>query len=220
MVLTGTMAGCATANSYQTASTIGDGNFQFVVEPSLLGFTVDEGTGSTGIVDISGRFGVSDNMEIGGRLGSSGVELMSKYQFTEPGSDGPIVSIAPSIGGFAAGIGGTGAGLLNVEIPVLIGLPVGESSELVLGPKIVDTYLLATVEGVSANANILWVGSTIGYAAQVGERFKLLPEVGVIYPVYGSASASDGSETASESGSIGGGVSWQAGMGLMFGQTR
>ena len=134
----GYLTGCATAGTFQTASTVGEDNFQFAVEPSIVGTSEVDNT-RVPMASISGRYGLSDTAEIGGRLGPGGFELLSKFQLTEPGADGVIVSVAPSVGGVAGAIGGDGIGVMNIGVPLLIGIPSGKRNELVLGPKVVDS---------------------------------------------------------------------------------
>jgi len=214
------MTGCATAGTFQTASTVGEDNFQFGAEPSIVGVSSGGESGFIPMVSISGRYGLSDTTEIGGRLGPGGIDLLTKFQFTDPDSDGTIVSLAPSIGGLVVGGSGGSGGVVNVVVPLLVGFQVGDKNEFVLGPKVVDSIAFGSSGGSSATLNVVSVGTTVGYSAQVGKKLKLLPEFGLLYPVVGSASASSGSESASESSSIGGGVTWQAGVGFLIGQTR
>jgi len=230
----GTLVGCATAGTFQTASTVGEDNFQLGVEPSIVGISgsgdltaltsAGDETGSASgyfpTASISARYGITDTSEIGGRLGPGGLELLTKFQFTDPDSDGAVISLAPSISGFVAGGGGVSGGLVNVVVPLLIGMPSGESNELVLGPKVVDTIVFADDNGSNSRAHIVWVGSTVGYSAQLGDRLKLLPEFGLLYPAVGWASASGDGESDSGSGALGGFVTWQAGLGFLIGQTR
>src|SRR5207248_355975 len=116
--------------SYQSPRALGKGNSQISIEPSAWGLVV---TGSEPTIlphiDIAGRYGVTDTVDLGGRVGSTGLELDGKFQLTDPHSAGTVVSLAPSVAGFALSLGTDSVTSFGVNLPVLIGIPMGDSGK-------------------------------------------------------------------------------------------
>ena len=185
--------GCATFGSVQRANTMGKGGIQVGIEPGAKAFV---GDGAIGIPDmtVSVRGGVSDRLDIGGRIGTNLWDLHMKYQFSDPEGTGPVVSLAPALSLYpwlvTAGDGGGGGfvGILNV--PVLIGIPVGEH-QFVFGPRLVNYFITAgeNIGGSVGAANIVFAGSSFAFAARAGQNFSVIPELTVVYPVVGGVSA-------------------------------
>ena len=205
-VLTLGLTGCLTSGVVQTAETAGKDTFQFAFEPGVVGAAGGGGSVVGPSINLSARYGISDKVDIGGRIGTTLIELSAKAMITEPNPDEVQVSIAPHIGGLAAGAGGEGGGLLWLRVPVLIDVPVGQS-DIVLGPAVRTT----TAFGGGSGGLIIDMGSSIGYAARVGDRSRIIPEFGVSVPVVGSLS--DGGGT----GTIGGGTLFSFQVGLVLG---
>jgi len=212
-------SGCVSIGGVQTADTLGKGNFQFAVEPGVWsaaaiaedvdGFLVPH-------VDFSARFGVSDSVDIGARFGSSLLELQSKFLLTSPSDTGKAISLAPSLAGIFLGAGEDVGGYANVQVPLLIGLKTGGGSEFVLGPRIANTIFFGTVGDNGGIVNILSVGASVGYAARVGNSFRIMPEVALLVPVVGAVSANGDSDAAA--GFTGGILQFK--LGFLFGAGR
>lgn len=206
-------AGCATG-SVQTARTNGAGNFQFAVEPGIIGIGSTVGTVIVPSFNIAGRYGVTDSVDIGARIGSVSYEIQAKIMFTDPNDyEGMAISIAPQVTAIGAGAGGTSFFLVRTAIPLLFGLSMGDS-ELVFGPRISPWFFGGGGGGAgSAGGLALFVGGEIGYALRVGDKFWILPHVSFDYPVLAVVAAGG----SSASGSLGEGLLFGAGVGLLFG---
>lgn len=207
------LTGCASVTSLQTARPIGVGKTQFALEPGTWG--VSSGNSETDVatlprVDLSVRHGVSDTVEIGGRLGAGGVELLSKFALSPPGS-GVAVAVAPSVGGIVGLVPGSGLAFVTIQVPLLIGVPFGEGSEFVFGPRVHNVFLGAAG---TVGVNILSLGGSAGVSLKVSDSFRLFPEFAVVYPVVGAASALGSSSATSD---FGDGVIFQLALGLIFG---
>jgi hypothetical protein len=195
-------SGCATFGSMQRANTMGQGEWQFAIEPGVKGVAVDANGAFGPDVTMSFRAGVSDKVDIGGRIGTNIYDVHMKYQFTDKESTGPVLSLAPAMSVFAAGGGGAGGVIGMFNVPLLVGLPVGEH-QVVFGPRVVDYFFGGGGGGGAAFANVLFVGSSFAFAAKAGERFGIIPELTLLYPVVGAAGASGEGSMAD---SIGGGL--------------
>lgn len=202
----------------QTADTLGEGRIQVALEPGVWGVTSlaeDVEGGAITHLDLAVRYGVSDTVDIGARVGSSLIEVQSKFLLTDVEDPAKAISLAPALSGILAGGGDAAGGYTTVTLPVLIGFKTSGGSELVLGPRLTDTFFFSAGEGGGV-ANILSAGASIGYAARIGKGFRLMPEVAVLVPLVGTlASASDSDVTAGFSGGI-----FQIKLGFLFGEGR
>lgn len=195
--------GCATFGTMQTASTIGQGKTRIALEPTMWGAT-GSGTGAlVPNVAISARYGVSDRVDIGGRVGipAPGFELTTKFLVTSPKAKTLAVSIAPSAGGFVLTQGQGAGGVVFLQVPVLIGLKLG-TSELVIAPKIHDINVFglasSSTSSGSASVNLFSVGASVGFSFALGRTFRIMPEVAFVKPVVESAKVSSGTDTLSQ----------------------
>lgn len=139
-------SGCATLGSIQRANTIGKGNWQGGIEPGVKGISTDGQVRVSADMAASIRAGVSDRVDLGGRIGQNFYDIHMKYQLTETDSSGPIVSFAPSFS--ILGLPWDGGVFLwgQVNLPVLIGVPVGQS-QIIFGPRLMDSFFGAAFGG-------------------------------------------------------------------------
>ena len=224
------VAGCAAVGSVQMSDTVGKGNLQVGLEPGLQ-------ARATGRVDVyphfdaALRYGVSDTVDLGARLGMSMVEFQSKFLLTAQGNPSLAISLAPAVAAthqgfnllFAQGQSTASAGdiVLNVALPLLVGVKLKGGSEVVLGPRLQNFFLLPAQGGSSPGAlpfaYVLGVGGTLGFAARLSDNFVLLPEFGLVYPVFNSAGHSIPAATL---GALGGQLSAQFKLGILLGRIR
>jgi hypothetical protein len=219
-VVTVAASGCLSLTTFQTADTNGRGKLQMALEGSSTGITTPSGSVSIPTSNVAARYGVTDNVDIGARVGTVGGELMAKVRLS--GAPGQLsLALAPSVGGISLG----GASLLSAQLPVLVGVPLGQH-QLVLSPKvhiyrasaIGDTTSENGTTQVTASASLISAGTGVALALKLGESLRIVPELSVIYPLMVTGSASDGSTTETGSGMVNAnGAIYQAGIGLLFG---
>lgn len=207
------LTGCATLGTFQSAETLGQGNWEVGIEPSMWGAAAEGGSVFYPHAGVSARVGVSERIDIGGRVGSTGIELTGKFGITEPEANVPI-SVAPSIGGMAITAGGASLAVIAVHVPVLFGVPIGEN-ELVVGPKLHVWSVGAGAPGSSASAGIWSVGGSVGYAARVGRSVRLIPEFALVKPLFVVGSANGSTESL---GVEANGALMQIGLGIVIGR--
>lgn len=204
-----TVTGCAGMNTFQNANTLGEGGLQVAVEPSVWG----GGKGANPYVyprlDVSARYGLRDRVDVGFRVGSTGLELQSKFQTTRTDEVGFILSLAPSIGGFFLPVGATGPSL-HVTLPVLLGFGLTGGHQLVLGPKLVEWVVAGRDHGKGGHA--LYGGMSIGLSLKLGETFRLMPEFGVVYPIISNTDT----HLAVDNRPLAGYLGYQLGVGFLF----
>lgn len=223
------VTGCASISNLQMADTLGRGGFQVGIEPGVWAATSTNPATSTSTsnaawlphVDVSARFGVSEGVDLGLRAGMSFLELQSKFLFTKPGDKHLAVSIAPTIGGLV--LGGSSntsssiGGILNIGLPVLIGIKTSNGSEFVIGPRLQSMVLFAGATTGGAVVG-LGAGSSVGFAWRLSDNFGLMPEVSVVVPLVGAAAFSSQITTGSALGT--GILMFQAKLGLLIGKFR
>ncbi len=197
--------GCMAIGAVQTAQTLGEGNYEVAIEPGAYGVAAGGENYTTFSMNVGFRFGVTDRFDIGGRVGTTLGEVQTKFLLSDPDNDSFALSIAPAIGGFGFGTGVGSVGVLNIPVPVLIGFKFGDH-ELTLGPRIQNLILFGSASAGSTDASagvyVLMAGGSVGFAAQLGSRFRLLPEIAVAAPIFGSASGSAGGASSSSSGLV------------------
>lgn len=223
------VTGCASISNVQMADTLGRGGFQVGIEPGVWAATSTNPATSTSTsnaawlphVDVSARFGVSEGVDLGLRAGMSFLELQTKFLFTKPGDRHLAVSLAPTIGGFVLGGSSTTSsslgGILNVGLPVLIGIKTSNGSEFVIGPRLQSLILFA---GTSAGGAVfgLGAGTSVGFAWRISDNFGLMPEASVVVPLVGAAAFSSQVTTGSALGT--GLLMFQAKLGVLIGRFR
>lgn len=206
-------SGCATS-AFQTARTNGAGNFQFGVEPGIVGVS----GGGIGLFapsfNIAGRYGISDSIDIGARIGSLGYEVQTKFALNDHSAlDSLALALAPSFTAIGFGGGGAGFFLLTARIPFLIGIPVGDS-EFTLGPRLSPAFIAGGAGGDSAGGFGLSAGLSVGFAARVGDKFWIMPEGSIDTPLFGAVAAGGDSASGTSFGDV---VTYNAGVALIFG---
>ena len=200
--------GCATIGTFQRADSLGPGGYIVALEPSVYGISYQD-LGVAPSLNVSARFGVGDRTDLGVRLGSAGIEVLSKVMLTDPEADGVMVSIAPSAGGFFVGTDEAGAGAYGFQVPVLIGIPMARDGQLVLGPKVHFIGGGAVASGATDSAGLVSLGTSVGYDAAFGASVHLLPEVALAVPMFAAGVGHVG---------LGSGVLFQAGVSVGFGK--
>lgn len=216
LLLAALAGGCVTVGNFQRAETLGKGGWEVGIESSAYGLPSPEGSQIVPMLGISVRGGVTPRFDLGGRVSSGAAELQGKVQLTKPRGDGPvIVSLAPAVGGSGVGFGGYSVGLIYGELPVLIGVPLGES-ELTFSPKFVTATAFSGSDELSGTATRLGVGGGVGFAARVTKKLTLLPEVSVLPQgwVIGSQAVADEVDLMDNT------LVYQAGLGILIGKKR
>jgi hypothetical protein len=210
------LPGCGVHSGVTTAHTVGKGAFQGAIEPGAVIAAGGGASGAAPTLNFAFRYGVSDKVDFGVRLGTTTYELFTKVMLTEPDPSAVVASVAPHATVWALAIGGAGFGFFDLKVPVLIGVPVGES-QLVLAPKARVFGALAGGSGASAQATLLMLGGGVGFSGKVGEKFRIHPEVTADIPVAAIAGASAGGTGTAGAAVTTGGVLVGVNLGFLIG---
>lgn len=209
-------AGCASVGNFQRAETLGKGGWEVGIESSAYSLTNPEGSLVVPMLAVSVRAGATPRLDLGGRIGSGGAEIQSKVQLTQPRGDGPvIVSLAPSVGGSGFGFAGNSVGIVYEQLPVLIGVPLGEH-ELTFSPKLWVGSAFTGGDELSGTATRVSPGGGVGFAWRATKKLTLVPEVSLLAPgkVFGSANVADEVDLMDNR------LIYQAGLGFLLGRKR
>lgn len=176
--------GCVSLSSAQTAETLGRGRVQVGLEPGVAG-RFDVGRHALTVApasDVSVRYGALERLDVGARLGQSGLEVQAKVMLT-PRSSPFIASLALQLAGqlrVDPSLAITGQ-LFNLALPLLLGLRLGPH-QLVLGPRL---HLFASLpaDATEAPGRVVAAGGSVGVALRVSPAVLVLPEVAVVSPL-------------------------------------
>jgi hypothetical protein len=219
--------GCASFTSMQTASVVPEGKVRGFVAPETVGIvTSDSSSGSSSTfvpqLEAGVRVGLGHGWDIGAKAWLLGFAVDGKFELLNAG--GNILSVGPGVGYFGANSSTTGSSdslnIITFYLPLYYGLKLGEH-ELVISPKAIDQLVLGNGTDssgkTSSSGNLLWLGGSVGIALKVGQSFRLVPEISVMYPaaISGTSVSATGS---SSSGTVSGGALMvQGGVGFLFG---
>lgn len=211
---------CPSLSTLQTPSTVPEGEVRFALGLEAVGASgEDVGGSSTSFVapqfEFAVRYGVTDNIDLGGKIFAIGGELGMKYQFLEGSFDG---AVAPSLSFISfssstTAVDGTTAdesvSILYMHLPFLFGANVSDTITVGFGPKFMYVLAFGDVEvsgeGASATMQGLMGGLYLGLPIQVGDAFWIAPEINVY------------TQLAVEDVDAFSDLVWQGGLGLYFG---
>lgn len=209
------LSGCPSFSTMGTARTLPKGKSQLFIAPGGMVLT-DFQRDDTGAyqsyafpsVEFGGRYGVTDRVELGGKLWFLGAEIDGKFALArspdpEHGLD---LAVAPALSVYPFTSGDQSATYLWVHLPLLIGVNTG-GGQLVIGPRISDML----IAGAGDTINAVWAGGSLGYAFKLGDGFRLLPEVSVAWPIHVTV-GSTADTTLEPKGAL-----VQANLGFLFG---
>jgi hypothetical protein len=207
------LGGCASFSTMSTARTMPRDQTQIWVAPEFVGMTFDSGTDRQEIsvpqFELGFRRGITDGVELGGKLWLLGAAIESKFQLVRSESEGSgiDVALAPSIGWIGLNSGDSSFNVVTLYLNLPVGLNVPGGSQLVLTPKAIYQRYMATGGGDAGSADLLFVGGSVGYAWKLGTTY-ILPEISIMQPVINPSS----SDVIKYDG-----VVFQGGVGLLFG---
>jgi hypothetical protein len=222
------MTGCPSFSTMGLARTLNQGAVQGWVAPEGAGaipINRPSGVNAGGIgwPNIEGgvRVGVTDRVELGGRLGFNGIMAEGKFGILRPETtdSGFNLSLNPGVGfiGYGAGNGAGGGfvGVLTFSVPILMGIDFG-GHEFVIGPRIIDQVLFGSFSSsggsASSTVNVFYVGGSIGFAIKVSGGFRIMPEIAIGVPAV-AAAVDVGSSAFSA-------IIFQGGVGFLFGSSN
>ncbi len=187
------VAGCTTVATLQTAHTAGKGSTQVALELGEQALVTRDTLRAYPVAGVAVRHGVSDRVDVGARVGPSGLEALAKIQLTPP-PPSVVVSLAPTLAAYAWDPEGVKIRSFNVGVPVLVGLPFGEGHQVVLGPRVNMHFFSLSAGSARGSVDTVTAGGTVGIAWRMpGSRaVRTVTELGALRPVLTYVDRSDG----------------------------
>lgn len=174
------LTSCGQLSSLQTARVLDEG--QVNVGGAVIGYGIqdpDAGGGELGSgifphVEVLGRFGIAESMDLGVKLSTGGNLLFDvKYQLVGDA----FSEFAVSIGGGLEyqGSNPTENIILRGHLPVYLSYHPTDNDAVYLSPRYIYQYL-------SNDDNSFFLGTSFGYSHQFSDRFTGLIETSIYKP--------------------------------------
>ena len=166
------LPGCA-VSSYTTAKNLEAGKSSFWVAPQAMRVAVAGAPTTMPFVELGTRYGITDDVEVGGRLGA-GVQADVKVNLRRSAlpHSGLTISIAPGVGylgnfsGTPTGADGDDLHFLGATAPAYFTWTFNDSLAVTAGPRV--TWLMQYVETTSASTtHTVALGSSLSLAWRV-----------------------------------------------------
>lgn len=181
------LSGCASMGAMQRADTLAPGRHEFGVETALQSVVGREVDGRTALhwpyLGMRYRRGLTDRLE--GSLGASFVALEAgaKLRVNEPSDRNFAVSVAGLVGGSRSpGSEENRTAIFHTSLAVLLGWRVGESAQLVLGPRAQYIASYPTRVSGAPRMDLFGAGTSVGFLVPIGTWFAVMPEFSVMTP--------------------------------------
>lgn len=178
--------GCA-VSSYTTAHPLPRGTSTFWVAPQAMRIAVGGAPQMMPFVELGTRYGLTDNVELGARLGA-GLQVDAKIALLRPRAGRKLaLSIAPGVGyignfsGTPTGSGGDDLHFAGATLPLLISYPIADGLDVTLGPRL--GWLMQVVETSSAaTSHTAAAGASLSVRWQISRAFAIVPELSFAAP--------------------------------------
>lgn len=213
------LSGCPSFTTLSKARTLDAGESRFFVAPEMGRYRRGGKPLTAPQLELGGRYGVTDRLEIGGKAWAPGLMAQARYALLRsPSPDrGWDVTIAPGIGWMgdvfeSDSDASTSMHVWSFYLPLHIGWSVGGGNQVVVGPSLVHQLWTGTGE-TDSMANMLFVGSSFAFVWQVLDSLQIVPMVAIAAPVVQQLSG-----FGVDAGI--GGVVLQGGIGFVFGGGR
>jgi hypothetical protein len=179
--------GCASFSTHLTPRPTTKGKTELDAHVNVYAYTADDGDRRVfPNVELGLRYGLSDTVDIGGKVNAGTVELNSRIALIL--TDSFDLGIVPSAGivAFDASSGHRQAGIVTFGAPILAGVHVGSTTTLLLGAKIIAAISTIEVEedGRTTNSGelVFYPGGVVGFELMLTDNFALFPELNFHFP--------------------------------------
>jgi hypothetical protein len=199
------LSGCPNPNAYTTPRTLDPGKVQWQIAPEVIGVnyntttttTTTSGTGtplttsqsSTAsavlpmVPTFGARVGMLDGFDMGFRLQNlDSLAIDGKIRLLKGQFD---IAVDPGLQGFYLSVNGTGAGVVYMHLPVLLGLNVSRNVSIVASPGVVYAVVTASENGASgvqgaATATGFFGRLGLGVDIRTSKSLAIHPEITVM----------------------------------------
>lgn len=174
------LAACASVGVLQSPETLGQGRWEVSAELSSQALANVDSLSLYPMFAVAGRYGLTERVDVGAKVGPSGVEAQTKVMLTS--RNGIVVSVAPLVAGTLSLPQGLFLSTAQVAVPVLIGVPLSQHVQLVFAPRVHDSLFVLSAGQAGATVNTFLLGGAAGLVLRLG-RIKILPDIGFLAPI-------------------------------------
>jgi hypothetical protein len=175
IVLSLSMTRCYSFTTLGRAHTIGKGHVEAFAAPEALVVPAPGGVAARPVGEIGARIGVTDNVDLEGRVTSLGGSFATHVQLRrdrEPGSWEAML---------APGVAYTAPDKLAFELPIVLGVNVDKrDDQLVIAPRIAYQLRFGSPQVTS----YFFAGLSLGFAWRVVRHVSLMPEASLLTQLY------------------------------------
>jgi hypothetical protein len=187
------LCGCPNPNTYTVPRTVPEGELQFMAAPELFAYDYQQGGspsfGATPHLTAGVRYGVSDRVDVGGRLsGLASPTVDGKIQIVrgvvdvalDPGAQ--LLYVEVSTLGVTQHTGPSSAAVLELYGPLLVGINLSSSLSLVASPGIgysFGTQRVGSINGATNAAQAVGLAGRLGLGVDIRatETLAIHPEI-------------------------------------------
>lgn len=183
LALLGSQAGCPSFTTLSKARTLDQGESRFFVAPEIGRYKRGGKPLTEPQVEVGGRYGITDRLEIGGKAWAPGLMAQVRYALlraptTERGWD---ITVAPGLGWMgdifeSDSDTSTSMHVWSLYLPVQLGWNTGGGNQVVFSPRLVHQLWSGTGE-TDSFANISYAGSSLAFVWQALAGLQIVPEV-------------------------------------------
>lgn len=177
--------GCASRGAHLSASPVAPGGRELSLAADAL--LVDRGFGPQLLPnpEVGLRLGLSEHADLGVRANVGSVEVNARLRALR--SERLELTLVSGLGVGFVPVTNSDSGLFNASAlgALLLGINLGQRSQLVLGPRGIATYAfpLTTFRGAASGARMIYSpGGVLGFRFPLGARSYLFPELNVLAP--------------------------------------
>lgn len=169
------LTGCYSFTTIGRAHTIGKGHVEAFAAPEALVVPAPGGVAVRPVGEIGARVGVTDNVDLEGRVTSLGGSIATHIQIRrdrEPGSWEAML---------APGIAYTATDKLAFELPIVFGVNVDKrDDQLVIAPRLAYQLRFGSPQVTS----YFFTGLSLGFAWRIVRHFTFMPEASLLTQLY------------------------------------
>ncbi|HEY1960458.1 MAG TPA: hypothetical protein VGH28_32830 [Polyangiaceae bacterium] len=168
---------CYSYTTLSRAHTVGAGHVEAFAAPEALVVPASNQVAVRPVGEIGARIGVTDRVDLEGRVTTLGGSLAAHVQLRrDPSRFGVEAMLAP-------GAAFTAPDKLAFELPLVVGVNVGHDDQIVLAPRVVY-QLRFDVPGLSRPLGYAFLGGSIGFAWRLVRHFTLMPEASFLGQIW------------------------------------
>lgn len=178
--------GCASYSTRLSPRPIPKGETELGLSADLwLSERKTQGRAILPVAEMSLRYGLSDRVDIGGKINLLGGELNAKVALLR--NDVVAIAVAPGAGLQLSAVNSDNLNDLLIgtfHLPVLAGVRLGDSAEVIVGGKLLLHVPAGTGNdgGVNPGDLIFLPGGVLGLRLILSENFALFPELNIHFP--------------------------------------